>query len=90
MPKRRAAWLTLFALAACAHAPDDSAPRELGENEIKLDLTTGPEWKGRKGVLSPLREMYKGHEGWVDLHFMSDTSGKTYGDPGTQFELIQS
>lgn len=34
--------------------------------------------------------MYKGHEGWVDLHFMIDTSGKTYGDPGTQFELIQS
>jgi TonB family protein len=74
---RGAAWL-LFWGAACAHAADDNAPRELDEHEIKLDLTAGPQWKGLNGYMWPLSAEYRNREGWVDLHFMIDTSGKTY------------
>lgn len=65
-------------LAPCAHADETSAPQALEENEVKLDLTTGPEVNGWKRALWPLNARYRNHEGWVDLHFMIDTSGKTY------------
>ena len=76
MLKGRAAWPLLFALAACAHAPENNAPRELDENEIKLDVTAGPQWKGWNGYRWPLSAASRDREGWVDLHFMIDTSGK--------------
>lgn len=78
MPERYTAWALVFALAACAHAPENNPPRELDENEVKLDLTSGPQSNGWKRALWPLREYYKQHEGWVDLHFMIDTNGKPY------------
>jgi TonB family protein len=78
MLKGRAAGLLLFGLAACAHAANDNEPRELDESEIKLDLTAGPQWKGLNGYMWPLSAEYRNREGWVDLHFMIDTSGKTY------------
>jgi TonB family protein len=78
MLKGRVLWPLLFALAACAHAPENNAPRELDENEIKLEVTAGPQWKGWNGYMWPLSAASRNHEGWVDLHFMIDTSGKTY------------
>lgn len=68
----------LLAIAACAHADETSAPPELDENQVNIDLTTGPEWKGLNGYLWPLSAEYRNREGWVDLHFMIDTRGKTY------------
>ena len=78
MLKGRIAWPLLLALTACAHAPQSNAPRELDENEVKLDVTTGPQWKGWNGWMWPLSAAYRDREGWVDLHFMIDKSGKTY------------
>ncbi|HEY7640523.1 MAG TPA: TonB family protein [Steroidobacteraceae bacterium] len=78
MRTRRIAWCSLLLLSACTHAPKDETPLVVDESTVKLDLASGPRPPGHMSVLWPLKEAFQLQEGWVDLNFMVDSSGKTF------------
>lgn len=74
---RGAACLVLL-LAGCAHKPAQTTWPVRDEDTVELDLTSGPQPDGWIRARWPLKEAHRGKEGWVDLQFMIDTSGKPY------------